>query len=64
MVALFISGPIQIAVPLLANELGHGAAAFGAMLGAHGAGTLIGLLFIPMGQRCCCWLAPSADSSR
>lgn len=47
-VALFISGPIQIAVPLLANELGHGAAAFGGMLGAHGAGTLAGMAFSGM----------------
>lgn len=42
-VALFISGPIQIALPVLANELNHGAAAFGALMGAHGAGTLIGM---------------------
>lgn len=47
-VALFITGPIHIAVPLLANELGHGAAAFGGMLGAHGAGTLIGMAFSGM----------------
>ncbi|HEY0845845.1 MAG TPA: MFS transporter [Noviherbaspirillum sp.] len=42
-VALLISGPIQIAVPVLANEIGHGAAAFGTLLGAHGAGTLVGM---------------------
>jgi len=42
-VALFISGPNQIAVPLLANEVGNGATAFGGMLGAHGAGTLVGM---------------------
>lgn len=41
-VALFISGPIQVAVPVLASGLGQGAAAFGALAGAHGAGTLVG----------------------
>lgn len=43
-VALFITGPIQIAVPLLANTIGDGAAAFGGLLGAHGAGTLLGMM--------------------
>jgi hypothetical protein len=42
-VALFISGPIQIAVPVLANTFNHGAAALGVLVGAHGAGTLIGM---------------------
>jgi MFS family permease len=43
-VALFATGPLQVALPVLAN--GHpalGAAALGSMLGAHGAGTLVGL---------------------
>lgn len=43
-VALFISGPIHIAIPVLANELNHGAAAFGVLVGAHGAGTLAGMV--------------------
>jgi len=44
-VALFILGPIHIAVPVLANSTpALGAAAFGTMLGAHGAGTLAGMV--------------------
>ena len=42
-VAFFISGPIQVALPVLAEQLPQGAAAFGALAGAHGAGTLIGM---------------------
>lgn len=42
-IALFISGPIQVAMPVLANTLNLGAAAFGILMGAHGAGTLIGM---------------------
>eukprot|EP01034_Spumella_vulgaris_P031838 gene31838-39328_t len=42
-IALFIMGPIHIAIPVLASSTPQlGAAAFGAMLGAHGAGTLLG----------------------
>ena len=43
-IALFISGPIQVAMPVLANTLNYGAAAFGILMGAHGAGTLIGMV--------------------
>ena len=43
-IALFISGPIQVAMPILATTLDHGAAAFGILMGAHGAGTLIGMV--------------------
>ena len=44
-VALFIMGPIHIAVPVLASSTPQlGAAAFGTMLGAHGAGTLLGMV--------------------
>lgn len=44
-VALFIMGPVQIAVPVLASSTGGlGAAAFGSLLGAHGAGTLAGMV--------------------
>lgn len=50
-VALFISGPVQVAVPVLAGELGQGAAAFGALAGAHGAGTLIGVIATGMRPR-------------
>lgn len=43
-IALFISGPIQVAMPILATTLDHGAAAFGILMGAHGAGALIGMV--------------------
>lgn len=44
-IALFIMGPIHIAVPVLASSTPTlGAAAFGTMLGAHGAGTLAGMV--------------------
>lgn len=43
-IAFFISGPIQVAMPVLASQLDHGAAAFGILMGAHGAGTLSGML--------------------
>ncbi|HJV87490.1 MAG TPA: MFS transporter [Noviherbaspirillum sp.] len=42
-VAFFITGPVQVAVPVLAGHIGEGAAAFGALAGAHGAGTLLGM---------------------
>ncbi|MBX7223370.1 MAG: MFS transporter [Blastocatellia bacterium] len=44
-IALFIGGPIQVAMPVLANtRLGQNAAAFGALMAAHGAGTLLGMV--------------------
>lgn len=44
-VAVLIMGPVQIAVPVLASSTGGlGAAAFGSLLGAHGAGTLAGMV--------------------
>jgi MFS family permease len=43
-VSLLIVGPMQITLPVLASSTpGLGAAAFGTMIGAHGAGTLLGL---------------------
>ncbi|HVK95947.1 MAG TPA: MFS transporter [Noviherbaspirillum sp.] len=44
--ALLITGPTQVAVPVLADTLAPhaGAAAFGLMVGAHGAGTLGGMI--------------------
>lgn len=42
-VAVLITGPVQIAVPVLATTLNLGAAALGILLGAHGAGTLMGM---------------------
>ncbi|MEQ1741582.1 MAG: MFS transporter [Candidatus Nitrotoga sp.] len=43
-IALFISGPIQVALPVLANTMSNGVAAFGILMGAHGAGTLVGMI--------------------
>ena len=42
-VAVLITGPVQIAMPVLATTLNLGAAALGILLGAHGAGTLVGM---------------------
>jgi hypothetical protein len=48
-VALLIIGPIHIALPLLASTQLHGdAAAFGILIGAHGAGTLAGMVLSSM----------------
>lgn len=43
-IAFFIGGPMQVALPVMANQIGHGAAAFGFLMGAHGAGTLAGMI--------------------
>jgi predicted MFS family arabinose efflux permease len=44
-VALLVTGPVQIALPVLASERPElGAAAFGGLLAAYGAGTLAGML--------------------
>lgn len=44
-VALFIMGPIHIAIPVLASSTpALGAAAFGIIVGAHGAGTMMGMV--------------------
>ena len=51
-VSLLIAGPVQIALPVLASSTPTlGAAAFGTMLGAHGAGMLIGLAVAGMRPR-------------
>lgn len=51
-IALFIMGPIHIAIPVLASSTPQlGAAAFGMMLGAHGAGTLLGMVVSGMVPR-------------
>ncbi|MEP6823922.1 MAG: MFS transporter, partial [Ramlibacter sp.] len=43
--AVLIMGPVQLALPVLANtQAGLGAAALGIMLSAHGAGTLAGMV--------------------
>jgi hypothetical protein len=43
-VAVLITGPVQIAMPVLATTLDLGAAALGILLGAHGAGSLVGMV--------------------
>ncbi|NEX63935.1 MFS transporter [Noviherbaspirillum galbum] len=43
-VALFISGPIQVAIPVLAHEVGSSASALGMLAGAYGAGSLAGMV--------------------
>jgi hypothetical protein len=43
-VAFFISGPVQVAIPVLAQEVGGNAAAFGLLAGAYGAGSLGGMI--------------------
>jgi MFS family permease len=47
-IAFFISGPIQVAMPVLANHVGTDAAAFGVLAGAYGAGSLAGMAFSGM----------------
>ncbi|HEV2612329.1 MAG TPA: MFS transporter [Noviherbaspirillum sp.] len=44
-VAFFITGPIQVAMPVLASHVGGSASAYGMLAGAYGAGTLIGMAF-------------------
>jgi hypothetical protein len=43
-IAMFISGPVHVAVPVLAERIGDSAAALGLLAGAHGAGTLVGMV--------------------
>ena len=48
-VAFFVMGPLQVALPVLASERLQGASALGLLMGAHGAGTLLGMLCAGMG---------------
>jgi MFS family permease len=41
-IALFVSGPLQVALPLLAARVG-GAGAYGSLMAAHGAGMVAGM---------------------
>ncbi len=50
-VAFFVSGPIQVAIPVLATQLSHGAMSFGLLVGANGFGTLIGALALNINPR-------------
>lgn len=47
--AFFVIGPLQVALPVLASERLQGASALGLLLGAHGAGTLAGMLASGLG---------------
>lgn len=49
-VAFFVMGPMQVALPVLASERLHGAPALGLLMGAHGAGTLAGMLASSLGS--------------
>ena len=48
-VAFFVMGPLQVALPVLASERLDGAPALGLLMGAHGAGTLAGMLASSLG---------------
>lgn len=51
-VSFFVGGPLQVGLPVLANDrLDWGAAAFGALVSASGAGVLIGTIFAGVGTR-------------
>ena len=43
--AFFITGPVQVAMPVLADHVGSNAGAYGLLAGAYGAGTLVGMIF-------------------
>lgn len=43
-IMFFVIGPVQVAMPVLAAQLGHSAGAFGILVGMHGAGSLIGMI--------------------
>ncbi|MYM38093.1 MFS transporter [Duganella qianjiadongensis] len=42
-VSLFIGGAMQVALPVLASDVLHGASALGLLMAANGAGTLLGM---------------------
>ena len=44
LVSLLIGGTMQVALPVLAKERLHGAAALGILMAAHGGGTLLGVI--------------------
>lgn len=48
-VAFFVMGPLQVALPVLASERLDGASALGLLMAAHGAGTLAGMLASSLG---------------
>jgi MFS family permease len=44
LVAFCVGGAMQVALPLLARDVLHGASSLGLLMGVHGAGTLLGML--------------------
>nr|WP_093388677.1 MFS transporter [Rugamonas rubra] len=48
-VALFIGGSLQVALPVLADQKLHGASAFGLLMAANGSGMLIGMAVAAVG---------------
>jgi MFS family permease len=51
LVAFFVGGAMQVALPLLAEGALHGASSLGILMGAHGAGTLLGMALSPLASR-------------
>jgi MFS family permease len=51
LVAFLVGGAMQVALPLLADGVLHGAASLGILLAAHGAGTLLGMALSPLAAR-------------
>lgn len=50
-VALFIGGSLQVALPVLADEKLHGASSLGLLMGASGAGSLLGMIAAALGGK-------------
>lgn len=48
-VALFVGGSLQVALPVLADQKLHGAGALGLLMGANGSGMLIGMAVAAVG---------------
>jgi len=48
-VSLFIGGTMQVAIPVLSSEKLRGASTLGLLMGAHGAGTLLGMAAAAIG---------------
>ena len=51
LVAFLVGGTMQVALPLLADGVLHGPASLGILMGAHGAGTLLGMALSPLAAR-------------
>jgi MFS family permease len=47
-IALLVLGPLQVALPVLAEQMGNGAAGFGILTSSFGAGAIIGTLFFSL----------------